>query len=43
MKFISKYIDYDSAKEIEFQNLNWLKIAKHVKTKSITDCKNKWF
>jgi hypothetical protein len=40
---LSNYINFKVAKEIDFTNLNWTKIARKMKTKSKDDCRNKWF
>lgn len=40
--YLSKYIDYDKAKRLEFKDINWTTISNKIITKSKDDCRNKW-
>eukprot|EP00331_Platyophrya_macrostoma_P006989 CAMPEP_0176429484 /NCGR_PEP_ID=MMETSP0127-20121128/13735_1 /TAXON_ID=938130 /ORGANISM="Platyophrya macrostoma, Strain WH" /LENGTH=631 /DNA_ID=CAMNT_0017811291 /DNA_START=1 /DNA_END=1896 /DNA_ORIENTATION=+ len=43
MAFISDFLDVEAASKIDFQGINWTKIANTMQTRSKDDCRNKWF
>jgi hypothetical protein len=40
---LSKYIDYSTAKSINYQKIPWTEIAQKLKTRSKDDCRNRWY